>query len=143
MIMIKTSLIEMTQLESAKQTDNKLRWDCEVQGAPFSLYIPKWRVPEPWPSRIWVRVDLCRNSGKDEGNLSFNDVKTDSALRHEPVIANVYKFEEHTQTIRYCPVGKKELWEIGEPYIPIPLTSNKADKLRVVILWDISSRGSF
>ncbi len=141
--MIKFSLIEMSQFESAKETENKLRWDCDIQETKFSLYIPKWRVPEPWPSRIWVRVDLCRNDGKDEGNLSLNDVKRDSALRHEPIISNVYKYEEHTKTIRYCPVGKNDVWEIGEPYIPISLTSNKADKLRLIILWDISSGGSF
>lgn len=141
--MIKTSLIEMAQFESAKQTDNKLRWDCNVQGVPFSLYIPKWRVPEPWPSRIWVRVDLCRNEGDYGANLSLNDVKIDSALRHEPIVVAVTRHEEKTQTIRYRPVGENNSWEVGEPYIPISLTSNKADKLRLVILWDILSRGSF
>ena len=141
--MIKTSLIEMTQFKSAKETDNKLRWDSDIQGVLFSLYIPKWRVPEPWPSKIWVKVNLCRNSGKDEANLSLSNVKEDSTLRHEPIVNTVLKYEEKTQTIRYCPVGEKENWEIGEPYIPISMTSNKAEKLRIIILWDIASRGSF
>lgn len=141
--MINISLIEMTKFESSKETDNKLRWDSDILGAIFSLYIPKWRVPEPWPSKIWVRVDLCRNNAKDEANLSVSELKRDSALKYEPIIANVIKVEEHTQTIRYCPLGNKDSWEIGEPYIPISMTSNKAEKLRLVIFWDISSRGSF
>jgi hypothetical protein len=40
----------------AKETPNKLRWDVLVEGAPFELYIPKWRVPRPWPRRIVVRL---------------------------------------------------------------------------------------
>ena len=52
--MIDKVLIEMTRLEAAKETDNKLRWDVDIDDTRFSLYIPKWRVPQPWPSRIWV-----------------------------------------------------------------------------------------
>ena len=45
-----------------KETDNKVRWTADVDGVTFSLYVPKWRVPEPWPSRI--RVTVVPNSSE-------------------------------------------------------------------------------
>ena len=43
------------QMQPSKETDNKLRWEACDQD--FKLYIPKWRVPQPWPIRIVVRLD--------------------------------------------------------------------------------------
>ena len=45
-------------LADHKGTDSKLRWDADINGAPFELYIPKWRVPDPVPSVIRVRYIL-------------------------------------------------------------------------------------
>jgi len=135
--------IEMTLFESAKVTENKLRWDVEVNGVTFSLYIPKWRVPRPWPSRICVRITPRRNEGTDEPNLSSVDATNDPVLTHEPIIATVTMFKKHTNTIRYRPVGEAEKWEIGEPYIPFSLTADATEKLRLIVFWDISSRGAF
>ena len=42
---------------SSKQTDLKLRWDSYVDRVLFELYIPKWRVPRPWPKEHH-RLDL-------------------------------------------------------------------------------------
>lgn len=47
---------EITLMNPSKETDNKLRWMADVEGAPFALYIPKWRVPEPWPVQVIVAV---------------------------------------------------------------------------------------
>lgn len=29
-----------------KETENKYRWDADIDGVRFELYIPKWRVPD-------------------------------------------------------------------------------------------------
>ncbi len=136
-------LIEMTFFESSKETENKLRWNAKINETTFSLYIPKWRVPEPWPSKILVRVDPQRNNVENTPNLKLNDIKCNGSLRHEPIIATVRKFFKHTKTIRYSPVGDKEGWEIGEPYIPFELTCGDLDTLRVIVFWDLQSRGNF
>lgn len=142
--MVKDALLEMTLFDSTKQTEKKLRWDANVEGVGFALYIPKWRVPQPWPSRIWVGVTPRRKSCEDPPNLSRQDVEADSTLTHEPLVATVAWREEHTRTIRYTPVGvDSECWEIGEPYVPIPLTWGGAERLRVIVLWDFTSRGCF
>ena len=141
--MVKDALLEMTLFDSAKETDNKLRWDADVEQIRFSLYIPKWRIPQPWPSHIWVGVAPRRVSSEESPNLSPDDVVSDSSLTHEPLVATVAKLTEHTETIRYRPLGDNKLWEIGEPYVPIPLTHGGAERLRLIVLWDLTSRGDF
>lgn len=141
--MIDQALIEMTRLEAAKETDNKLRWDVDIDDTRFSLYIPKWRVPQPWPSRIWVGVLPRQGEGDDGPNLSPEDVNQDSTLTREPIIATATKLAVHTKTIHYCPVGDPEAREIGEPYLPFALTYGGAARLRIIVLWDITSRGLF
>jgi hypothetical protein len=141
--MIDKALIEMTRLEAAKETDNKLRWDADIDDTRFELYIPKWRITQPWPSRIWVNVVPRRGEGEDESNLSPADVNQDSTLTIEPIIATVKKLTVHKKTIRYCPVGDLKQWEIGEPYLPFALTYEGAERLRIIVLWDITSRGLF
>lgn len=136
-------LLEMRLFDSAKETANKLRWDADVAGTRFSIYIPKWRVPEPWPSRILITVMRRRSNAEDAPNMTEADALADPANRHEPIIASVTKVSIHTETIRYQPTGHASTWELGSPYIPFSMTCDGADKLRIVIQWDITSRGLF
>ncbi len=50
---------------------------------------------------------------------------------------------KHTKTVRYSPIGEPDQWEIGEPYVPFTLTFDGAGRLRIIVLWDIKSRGLF
>src|SRR5438094_9710999 len=114
-------MIEMTLHELEKETDNKLRWDADVGEALFELYIPKWTVPTPWPLKILVKIDsvqtgLITNEACNKGN--------DKALS---IIAIAEKYKKHTKTVRYIPVGEKQDWQIGEPYIPYSLLPESAD----------------
>ena len=140
--MIRNALLEMTLCSSAKETLNKLRWDALVDGVTFSLYIPKWRVPNPWPGHIWVQVLPRRQDCDDLPNLSRNDVDADSTTRKEPIVVTVSRYSEHTETIRYTPGGDREDWEIGEPYVPKSI-AGEHDSLRLIVMWDITSRGAF
>src|SRR5437899_1417182 len=116
--MIRNPMLEMNIFEAAKETTNKLRWDANVDGTTFSLYIPKWRVPDPWPSRIWVNIFPRRAEGADLPNVTQAAIHSDSTLRHEPIVATVEKVSELSNTIRYAPTGDQSEWEIGEPYVP-------------------------
>lgn len=105
----------MTQLDEAKETFNKIRWDAYVGNVIFSLYIPKWRVPEPWPSSIWVKILPRRQGGDDAPNLSQNDIESNSEFKQEPIVATVSRYSSHSRTDRYSPLGPVETWEIGSP----------------------------
>lgn len=135
--------IEMSLLTSAKETENKLRWDAEVNEVTFSLYIPKWRVPNPWPAKIGVSLSVRRATCDDLPNLAAADVKVDSTLTLEPIVATIEWVSDKTSTAHYRPIGDKKRWELGEPYVPYSLLPEKAKRLRILVLWDISSRGGF
>ena len=135
--------IEMTYFDASKETDNKLRWDTTIEDTVFSLYIPKWRVPEPWPRTIGLCVSPRRQESLDLPNLSPADVQEDPASRLEPLVATVQFLREHTKTLRYDPVGDPSDWEVGNPYVPHSLTFGECRRLRLIVLWDLATRGEF
>src|SRR5262249_17813507 len=103
----------------------------------FELYIPKWRVPTPCPSRISVGIFPRRTESADASNLTPVAAQGDASLRNEPIVATVVWYSEHTKTIRYRPTGDHDTWEIGEPYIPDSLTAGGSPRLRMIVLWDL------
>jgi hypothetical protein len=90
-----------------------------------------------------VDVVPRRGEGQDESNLSPNDVNQDTTRTREPIITTIKKLAVHTKTIHYCPTGDPETREIGEPYLPFALTYGEAERLRMIVLWDITSQGLF
>lgn len=129
---------EISLLAPSKQTDNKLRWEAWESGVLFKVYIPKWRVPKPWPVRIVVRID--------------DDEKTFEAIQpprgpefassrdlNESLVAVLQKVDEHTETVRYRQIGDLALSEIGEPYIPFSMLGTPPpDRMRIDVAWDRS-----
>jgi hypothetical protein len=101
-----------------KETDNKIRWDAKYEGAPFELYIPKWRIPEPAPEKISVKIYLPTDTVPVLKKHDQTDIGAKPALRDEPIMAELSYCREHTETIRYDPIGDDKTWEIGHPYIP-------------------------
>jgi len=127
-------MIELALMDPSKETDNKLRWQAEIEGVQFKLYIPKRRVPRPWPKRIRVRIsELHTKAERAVGRAMLEDLK-------RPIVAIVDKVAEHTQTVRFRPQGDPNNWEIGEPYIPNNLLPNpNVNALRVEVQWDDSA----
>jgi|SRR6266550_2864190 len=126
-------MISMTLHEKTKETENKVRWDADVGGTPFELYIPKWRVPEPWPALI--RVEVSDHAGYKPSSLSPSVAQNAPDRRNDPIIARVKKFKEHTETIRYQPEGIASDWEIGEPYVPFSMTYGRKEHLTILVHW--------
>ncbi|HOD45335.1 MAG TPA: hypothetical protein PKL21_10680 [Anaerolineaceae bacterium] len=123
----------LTLMNPSKETDNKLRWQIPVDDTVFAFYIPKWRVPTPWPARIRVIID----------DDYINSKKVPDNHRHPdyPIKAIVKLTSLHTKTCRYTPSGDNPKdWEIGEPYIPyslIPLPP--PNTLYIEVRWDYSN----
>jgi len=135
-------MIEMTLLVSEKETPNKLRWDADIDGVPFCMYIPKWRVPEPWPGCI--TAEIYESYSGERQALTPDRAHTDPSSRLTPIVAEVSYFKDHIDRIRYQPTMEPmEYWEIGEPYIPLTLTHGGANKLFIVVQWDKLSGEQF
>ena len=71
------------KLDLVKSTERKFRWDEDIDGTNFELYIPKWRTPEPTPGMISVkiydatlisRLRLLELGHNPEGQLSHGDM---------------------------------------------------------------------
>ena len=127
---------EITLMNPSKETDNKLRWSAEVDGVVFKLYIPKWRVPTPWPARLKVFVDAQGDAIRNDGAHRSHSRPRAS---EDPVVATVEKVTEHTETVRYRPTGDPDEWETGEPYVPYSLLPTPTPaRLRLEVQWDRS-----
>jgi len=127
----------------SKETKNKIFWETTVesadkQGNPgiaeFRLYIHKWRVPEPCPEKIYVKIEPSQLQEKPEF-LTVDDADEKPRLKSNPIVAIIHAFKPHTQTLRYHPISDQSEWEIGEPYIPYNLTHNEAEYLKIIVMW--------
>ncbi len=89
-------------------TDNKLRWQTNIKGAPFEIYIHKWRVPHPWPGRIIVQIENDFERGKPWLDEMSQQASTDLDPK-EPIIAVVERFSQHSRTVRFAAEGSSGL----------------------------------
>ena len=130
-------MAEIALMNPSKETDNKLRWQADVEGVSFKLYIPKKRVPRPWPVRILVRVSDVLDTAQRQDRTPASTRKLGSSPLERPIGAIVEKVSEHTETVRFAPRGDPKDWEIGEPYIPYSLLPSPSVKtLRIEVEWD-------
>lgn len=123
---------KVAYLEPSKETENKLRWSTLIRGVPFHLYVPKDRVPKPWPGRISVTItnNILAPQGME------GSVTTKENLEN-PILCVVEKTAEQTETARYCPIGDPSTWELGEPYIPYSLfPDGMPDQVLIEVQWD-------
>lgn len=126
-------MLTLTLMDPSKETDNKLRWSADIDGVSFALYVPKWRVPEPWPQRIKVVIKEL-TSDSSASTLRSTRSKPGS---EEAVTATLKHVGSYTRTVRYCPIGDKKEWELGQPYIPQALLSEPPpDYLSIHVQWE-------
>ena len=122
-----------------KETDNKYRWDYMEGNAPLEIYIPIWRVPAPYPQRIFVQIFESDDSHCPIIALhSKKEVEANQRLRLVPITAEVTYKEDKTLTARYDPVLEgNDAREIGSPYIPKTLLYDPPQtRLVIVINWE-------
>jgi hypothetical protein len=129
---------EIVLMNPSKMTERKLRWQADVDGVKFYLYISQARVPAPRP--LCIRVELYRVVERAPKRRSQRRKLADSSGLRQPISAVVVKVEEHTETVRYWPMGAPDEWEIGEPYIPYGLLEPRIpERLRLDVHWDWSA----
>ena len=127
-----------------KETKSKLYWAAMVTSADQNgnsrevevrLYIHKWRVPEPFPQTIYVKIEPSKLQKKPKF-LSVDEAMEATDLRIKPINAILHGFKRYPEAFRYHPIEDHTEWEIGEPYIPYSLTFGEAEYLKLTIKWD-------
>ncbi len=119
-----------------KTTENKIIWTAYLGSVPFNLYIPKWRIPEPVPEKILIKIFFSSEEVRDKKFISKTDIQLEPQLKRKKIYSDVHKFSEHSQTIRFDPNGESNNWEIGSPYLPKSILKGQDFKeLSLVIEW--------
>lgn len=119
-----------------KSTPNKMVWSVDVEGIEFKLYIPKWRVPEPEPRQILVKIITPDEDIENKLFITKEKIEANPQLRLSKIYSDIIKIEEHSSTIRFDPLGDTRYWEIGSPYIPKTIFGkNKYEQLTIIIDW--------
>jgi hypothetical protein len=122
-----------------KFTDEKFRWNLDVDGVGFKVYITQERVPIPAPKVIdvivlvppenWYTYQLTRLGAKTVGQLSAQDeadLETIGlpqgelrAAGSDSIFGAVQRADdEHTETVRYNAIRASKNSEFGDPYVP-------------------------
>ncbi len=97
-------MVEISLMDPSKETDNKLRWRADVEGVDFKLYVPKWRVPLPWPRRIIVTISALPRETSRAGRAEPADQGGREPLERD-IVAVVDRVREYTETVRFAPRG--------------------------------------
>ena len=108
----------------------------------FSLYIPKWRVPEPRPPEVLVEIEPTTGSQLSD-SLLRREIESDQLLKKKPIIAIIEKHDRRENSIIYQPIGDKNEWQTGKVYIPLELTYGSPALLQLTVKWNFSSSGGF
>ena len=119
-----------------KETDRKYRWLVMVEDAPFELYIPQWRVPEPVPEEILIKIYFPSDNLQGKRFLSREEVESSPNLKRNKIYTDIRFVEAKTKTFKYEPDREQINWEIGNPYIPKSIFKEKEFKnLSMVVEW--------
>lgn len=94
----------------------------------FSLYIPKWRVPEEVPRKITVKLDEVVFYVKEIESYNVEEVEINNELRNKKITAKIIRICYHSKTIRYDLINKEKA-EICSPYIPKSLLEHDMDEI--------------
>ena len=126
-----------------KDTNGMHRWDYMAEHTKLEIYIHKWRVPDPYPSRISVEIFNRDGYSQSIYHLDRRKANANPQLCYNPITAEVAFLENHTLTAKYDPVLGKGKREIGNPYIPYTLLSDPPPiRLVIVIKW-VKENGTY
>jgi hypothetical protein len=131
------------ELHFAESTELQCRWEKDIDGTNFELHIPPWRVAQPTPQIISVKIydataisvsrlmviggqfgprdmELLEQIGhpaQQEEELPLRNILR--GRNENPIVSAVERFEIGEDTVRYRPLGNSRNWVIGETCVPI------------------------
>lgn len=110
-------------------------WRFNEQGEHSSLYIHKWRVPEPFPRAIEVSIRFEKDF-YPEDTIKEIEVVKNSYLKNKEIVRKVYRNTYHGKTVRFDTLSGSDR-PFDSIYIPkLFLKGKEEDKtVQVVIKW--------
>ena len=131
------------ELHLAESTEWKFRWEKDIDGTNFELHIPPWRVSQPIPQVISVKIydatsisasrlmviggqfsprdmELLEQIGhhpQENGGLPLRNMLR--GCKENPIVSAVERFEIGEDRVRYRPLGNSKTWPTGETSVPI------------------------
>jgi hypothetical protein len=81
-------------LEQCGETHNKVKWAARLGDTTFNFYIPKWRVPEPWPDCIAVTISIS----DDEDSTRHGGRSMRAKDRSLPISSVTDRVSDHSRT---------------------------------------------
>ncbi|MDS1030990.1 hypothetical protein RDV78_11170 [Bacillota bacterium LX-D] len=111
------------------------KWIYSEAGEKSTLYINKWRVPNPPPKSINVTVKF-KDEFEAEKIRSERDYAKKPELKNEPIIRYVHRVSCHSNTVKFYIEGYERPFD--SIYIPCSfLNGNEDIKLvQIVINWN-------
>jgi hypothetical protein len=146
------------ELHFAESTELEFRWEKEIDGTNFELHIPPWRVSQPIPQVISVKIydatpisasrltvirgqfsprdmELLEQIGhhpQEDGGLPLRNMP--SGCKENPIVSAVERFEIGEDTVRYRPMGNSKNWVVGKTCVPISQLADPYPERLVLII---------
>ncbi|MBC7853692.1 MAG: hypothetical protein IAF94_09675 [Pirellulaceae bacterium] len=120
-------------LTGSHETQNKLVWQTKVDNTSFDIYVPKWRVPRPWPGRIFVQLGT-------EFEMQHMLRLSNPCGAPDPIVAKCILAGHSAKKPIFAPSDPNpDRWEIGSTYLPYSwLPPDVESELVVYVAWDLS-----
>lgn len=116
-----------------KQTLRMVRYRVPLGTVDFCIYVPKWRIPAPWPKKIMVQVESLGSDQRARGVLAAT-ARVGSAK--SPIYAIMSRVSVHTRTVRFDPETSERDDEIGAIYVPYSLLSDPPpERILMTVKW--------
>ena len=126
----------------SKSTEGMHRWDAMIGHAPLEIYIPRWRVPDPYPSHISVEIFEWAEYLQSINYLYQEELLANPELSHNSIVTRVTFNKDCSLTAKYKTDLNNDVREIGDPFIPKTLLSTLPPKrLVIVINWERGNGG--
>jgi hypothetical protein len=121
-----------------KDTANWYRWDAKIDDTLLEIYLPKWRVPDPYPLRISMEIYEPSEYRRPIVPLDQEEALANPRLRRAPIVAEVtFTNKDRSPKVEYGPVLNDNVREIGDLFIPKTLLAGLTPKRLVIVIdWE-------
>ncbi|MCM3006319.1 hypothetical protein [Priestia koreensis] len=118
----------------AEEKSSYFCWKYRKYGITASLYIQKWRVPDPVPATLDVSIRF-REEFLSENMNTATIFKKFPDLKNESIVQNVHRVSDHTNTVRFDTSGNDR--PITSIYIPKEMIGEKTNQnmIQIIIDW--------